>query len=591
MLRHLQGSRANSWRGATLTVLPMRSEGPFMRSTSTITAALCAALALTAPAAAQRPISMAGRSTIYAPHGVVATSQPLATAAGLAVLQRGGNAIDAAVTSAAVLSVVEPMMTGVGGDMFAIIWIAKEHRLVALNASGRAGALMTREELIKRGRTRMPSRGIETVTVPGALAGWDALLKKYGTITLAQAIQPAIRYAEEGYPVTPVIAGDWAGQAALLARDSGARATFLPNGHAPVAGEWFRNPDYARTLRQIAAEGPSALYGGTLGQRLVERVHALGGFLTLADLRANQPTWVTPISTTFKGYRVWELPPNNQGIAALEMLRILEPYDLKAMGLNSAPYLHHLIEAKKLAYADLAKYVGDADHLTMPVERMLSDPFIAERRSHLDPQHAQTRVDAGPALTSSETIYLTSADSAGNMVSFINSLYDEFGSGIVVPGTGFALHDRGAGFTMEPGLPNTVAPGKRPFHTLIPAFVSRPAATPSADGAGDTPWMSFGVMGGAMQAQGHVQLLLDILVFGMELQPAIDAARFRHLDGARVALESPIPDSVRAALTALGHEITDERRTQFGGAQAIIKLPRGYAAGSDPRKDGYAGGH
>jgi gamma-glutamyltranspeptidase / glutathione hydrolase len=530
---------------------------------------------------AQRPLSMAARSTVYAPHGIVATSQPLASAAGLAVLERGGNAIDAAVTAAAVLSVVEPMMTGVGGDMFAMVWIQKEHRLVALNASGRAGALMTRAELLRRGRTSMPVDGAETVTVPGALAGWAELLRKYGTITLAQAIAPAIRYAEEGFPVTPVIAADWNDQAAYLTRDPGARATFLnAAGHAPAAGEWFRNPDYARTLRAIAAGGPAVLYGGALGQRIVSRVRELGGFLTLDDLRRNQPTWVTPMSVPFKGYRVWELPPNNQGVAVLEMLRILEPYDLRAMGHNSARYLHHLIEAKKLAYADLARFVGDPDHLAMPADTLLSDRFIAERRSHLDSARAAAHAEPGPLL-GSETIYLTAADSAGNMVSFINSLYDLFGSGVVAPGTGFALQNRGAGFALEEGLPNTVAPGKRPFHTLIPAFVTKD----------DQPYMSFGLMGGSMQAQGHVQLLLNLFVFGMELQPAIDAARFRHLGGTRVVLEPPVPDSVRAALSAMGHTIVTEERGQFGGSQAIIRLPRGYAAGSDPRKDGYAAGY
>ncbi len=541
---------------------------------------------------AQRPLSMAARSTVYAPHGIVATSQPLASAAGLAVLQRGGNAIDAAVTSAAVLSVVEPMMTGIGGDMFAMVWIAKEHRLVALNAAGRAGARMTRAELLRRGHKEMPLGGAETVTVPGALAGWAELLKKYGTISLAEALAPAIRYAEEGFPVTPVIAADWQATASEALHDSAGRATFLIGGtHAPAAGEWFRNPDYARTLREIAVEGPAALYGGPLGQRIVKHLDGLGGFLTLEDLRANQPTWVTPISTLFKGYRIWELPPSNQGVAALEMLRILEPYDLKAMGHNSAAYLHHLIEAKKLAYADLARYVGDADHLTMPVGRMLSDRFIAERRSHMNAAHAADRVDPGPALTASETIYLTAADSAGNMVSFINSLYDLFGSGVVVPGTGFALQNRGAGFTLEEGLPNTVAPGKRPFHTLVPAFVTKPGAASSPDGRGDTPWMSFGVMGGSMQAQGHVQVLLNLFVFGMGLQQAIDAARFRHLGGTRIALEAPISDGVRAALAAMGHAITDESAVQFGGSQAIMRLPKGYAAGSDPRKDGAAVGY
>jgi gamma-glutamyltranspeptidase / glutathione hydrolase len=540
---------------------------------------------------AQRAPTMAGRSPVYAPNGVAATSQPLATTAAISVLQHGGNAIDAAVTAAAVLSVVEPMMTGIGGDMFALIWSAKEKRLVALNASGRAGALMTRAELVKRGRTHV-ERGIESVTVPGALAGWDALLKKYGTITLAQAVAPAIGYAENGYPVTPVISGDWAGQERVLERDEGARATFLPNGHPPKAGEWFRNPDYAATLRDVAENGMSTLYGGALGQKLVARIQQLGGFVTLEDLKKNQPTWVTPISTMYKGYRVWELPPNNQGIAALEMLRVLEPYDLKGMGQNSAAYLHHLIEAKKLAYADLAQYVGDADHLTISPSRMLSDEFINERRSHLDSKHAaQNPVAPGPERTSSETIYLTVADKDGNMVSFINSLFDEFGSGIVVPGTGFALQDRGSGFTMKEGLPNTVAPGKRPFHTLIPAFVTKPGPTSAADGTGDTPYMSFGLMGGAMQAQGHAQFLINMLVFGMNVQEAMDAGRFRHEQGTHVIVESAIPDSVIEQLRAMGHDMAIGRPSSFGGSQAIIRLSKGYVAGSDPRKDGHAAGY
>src|SRR5215510_8993466 len=473
---------------------------------------------------AQRVATVAGKSTVYAPNGVAATSQPLATTAAINVLQHGGNAIDAAVTAAAVLTVVEPMMTGIGGDMFAIVWSAKEKKLVGLNASGRAGSLMTREELVKRGRTGRVQRGPESVTVPGA-----------------QAIQPAIDYAENGFVVTPVIAGDWEGARNILARDSGAKKTFLlANGQAPKAGEFFRNPDYAATLRQIAKDGIGVMYGGPLGQKIVDHLQKNGGFLTIDDMKKNQPTWVTPISTVFKGYRVWELPPNNQGIATLEMLRILEPYDLKEMGHNSAPYLHLLIEAKKLAYADLAQYVGDADHLKLTPAQMLSDPFINQRRGQIDPKQAKTQVAPGPERVSSETIYLTVADKEGNMVSFINSNFDEFGSGVVVPGTGFVLHDRGLGFTLEEGLPNTVAPGKRPFHTLIPGFITKPAANPQPDGKGDTPWMSFGLMGGAMQAQGHAQFLVNLLAFGMDVQQAIDAARFRHLDGARVIIEPPV---------------------------------------------------
>jgi gamma-glutamyltranspeptidase/glutathione hydrolase len=538
------------------------------------------------PAQSPRPTTLAGRSAVYAPHGVIATSQPLASGAGLAVLEGGGNAIDAAVTAAAVLSLVEPHMTGIGGDMFAILWSAKEHRLVGLNASGRAGAGMTRDALLQRGRTSVPIDGAEPITVPGALGGWAALLSRYGSISLADALQPAIRLAEEGFPVSPIIAGQWAEEVERLQRDPGAKATFLVDGtRAPRTGEWFRNPDLARSLRAIAEHGPNELYGGGLGQRIVERVRALGGFLTIDDLKRQRAEWVEPISVPFRGYRVWELPPNNQGIAVLEMLRLLDTGDVAALGHNSAPYLHRLIEAKKLAFADLARYIGDPAAMTVPVTQLFSDRFIEERRRRLDPSRAAERQEPGAAVTAGETIYLAVADARGNMVSFINSLFEAFGSGVVVPGTGFALQDRGAGFTLEPGLPNTVAPGKRPFHTLIPGFVTRTTA------AGEEPWMSFGVMGGSMQPQGHVQFLLNLLVFGMDVQQAIDAPRFRHLDGLRVALESPIPDSVRSALAALGHEIADLAPGSAGGAQAIIRRERGWVAGSDPRKDGQAAGH
>ncbi len=550
---------------------------------------LASLVVLTGTAAAQvpRPASMAGRSTVYAPRGAIATSQPLASAAGLAVLERGGNAIDAAVTAAAVLNVVEPHMTGMGGDLFAIVWPSREGRLVGLNASGRSGALLTRAELVRRGRTAMPPTGAEAITVPGALSGWAALLQRYGTITLAEALAPAIRLAEEGFPVTPVIARDWAEQVAKLRRDAGATATYLVDGaRAPRAGEWFTNPDITASFRLIAREGPAAFYGGELGRRVVDHVRGLGGFLTLEDLAQHQPVWVEPISAMFRGYRVWELPPNGQGIAALEMLRILEPFDLRALGHNSARYLHLLIEAKKLAFADLARHVADPDHVITPPAAILSDAYIAARRALLDTARAAERVEPGAAVTRSETIYLSAADRDGNMVSFINSIFDAFGSGVVVPGTGFALQNRGAGFTMTEGLPNTVAPRKRPFHTIIPGFVTRPAA----DGS-EEPWLSFGVMGGSSQPQGHTQLLLNLLVFGMDLQDAIDAPRFRHLSGRRVALESPIGAEVRRALAAMGHEVVAESTVSFGGAQAVLRLPRGWAAGSDPRKDGMAVGH
>lgn len=573
-------------------VHPNRTHSALMAA---VLALVATALALQAQGQARevqkQAYTMAGKSPVYAPNGIAATSQPLATSAALRVLDNGGNAIDAAVTAAAVLSVVEPMMTGIGGDMFAIIWLAKEHRLVALNASGRAGSLMTRAELLKRGRTTSIPRGIETVTVPGALAGWQALLDKYGTYKLAQTLQPAIGYAQNGFVVTPVIAGDWAGQTNILRRDVGARSTFLRDSQPLKTGDYFVNADYARTLQQIAKDGPGAFYGGPLGQKLVDRIKELGGFVTIEDLRKNAPNWVTPISVPFKGYRVWEMPPSNQGIAALEMLRILEPYDLKKMGLNSPEYLHVMIEAKKLAYADLVKYVGDADHLTLKPEQMLSDAFINERRSHIDLKKAQTQIDPGPERVGGETIYLSVADKAGNMVSFINSNFDEFGSGIVVPGTGFVLHDRGAGFTMVDGLPNTVAPGKRPFHTLIPAFITKPGAGSMADGSTDEPYMSFGLMGGAMQAQGHAQFVINHLVFGLNIQEAQDVGRFRHMSGARTVVETVIPDGVMVALRALGHDMAYASPSSFGGSQAIMKLPKGWVAGSDPRKDGHAAGN
>jgi gamma-glutamyltranspeptidase / glutathione hydrolase len=567
-----------------------------VRNTVAAVMALAVSAHIATDAAAQqdRPTTLAGRSTVYAPNGAIATSQPLASAAGLQVLQSGGNAIDAAVAAAAVLTVVEPHMVGLGGDLFAIVWSAADRRLYGLNASGRSGSLMTRETLAQRGRTRVPANGAEAVTVPGALSGYVALLDRFGTRTLAQSLAPAIDIAANGFPVTPIIAADWAGEVDKLMRDEGARAALLLDGErAPAAGEWFAMPDYAATLRDIATRGPSHLYGGELGRRVAGHVQALGGFLTADDFARHDVSWIEPISVPFRGFRLWELPPNGQGIAALEMLRILEGYDLEAMGHNSAAYLHHLIEAKKLAYADLEEHVADPAHMRMDVDALLTDPFIESRRRQLDPRRAADRPQPGDLLTASETIYLSVADADGNMVSLISSVYSYFGSGVVVPGTGMLLQNRGSGFTMQEDRPNTVAPGKLPFHTIIPAFVTRTSRHTgvSRESAGEEPWLSFGLMGGAMQPQGHVQMILNMLVFGMDVQQAIDAPRFRHMDGLRVALESPIGQDVRGALDALGHEIVAERNIAFGGAQAVLRLPRGWAAGSDPRKDGLAIGH
>jgi len=535
---------------------------------------------------------------VYAPHGVISTSQPLASQAGLAVLKRGGNAVDAAVTAAAVLNVVEPYMTGLGGDMFAILWSAKEKRLFGINASGRSGSLMTREALYpSRG---VPVKGAKSITIPGALSGWAALLERHGTITLAEALAPAIELAEEGFPVSDVTAAEWAAFAVKLQEDPGASATFLFDGkRAPGVGEWFSNPDLAATLRTIAREGTKEFYGGSMGQRIAEYVQKLGGFLTIEDFNNHTAEWVEPISVPFKNYRLWELPPNGQGIAALEMLRILESYDLATMGHNSAIYLHHLIEAKKLAYADLEHFVGDPLYMQVTPEQLLTDDFIAKRRSLIDPRHALERVEPEDSLTTSETTYLTVADNQGNMISFINSLAGGFGSGVVVPGTGFALQNRAVGFSIQKERANSVGPRRRPFHTIIPGFVTKTGV----DGKQE-PWLSYGIVGGAQQPQAHVQVLLNILFFDMDVQQALDAPRFRHWGGHRVSFEDSISQSVIDDLKSMGHapqnpfyevfhilSLGSNRGLIFGGGQAIMRNPRGYVAGSDSRRDGLAATH
>lgn len=527
-----------------------------------------------------RPSTLAGRSTVYAPNGVAATSQPLATGVALKILQDGGNAFDAAVAAAAVLNVVEPHMTGMGGDVFALFWSAADGKLGGLDASGRSGSLATPDTIRALGLDDVPYRGARAVTVPGALSGWAALLNEYGTLSLAEALAPAIDIAESGFPVTPIIASQWRGSAGVLERDPGASATYLLDGsRAPEAGEWFQNPDLAASYRMVAEEGTGAFYGGALGKRIVETVQAQGGFLTLEDLENHEVEWVDPIAADFHGYQVWELPPAGQGIAALEMLKILNTFDMAGMGHNSPQYFHHIIEAKKLAFADLGRYISDRDYLEGDPMALLDDEYIAQRAGLIDPTKAADRADPGRPFNSGETIYLSVADREGNMVSFINSVFEYFGSGVVAPGTGFVLQNRGAGFTLEDGHPNQIAPGKRPFHTLIPGFVTK-------DGE---PLMAFGVMGGSMQPQGHAQLLMNLLVFDMDLQDAIDAPRVRHMGGSRIVLEAPVSSQVREALEQLGHTISSGG--SFGGAQVVFRLPKGWAAGSDPRKDGMAAGH
>ena len=535
---------------------------------------------------------------VYAPHGVVATSQPLASQAGLAVLQNGGNAVDAAVTAAAVLSVVEPYMTGIGGDMFAMLWLESEQRLIGIDGSGHAGALMTLDKLA--GRNRVPDEGAQSITLPGALSGWAMLLETHGTISLAQALAPAIALAEKGFPISETTAEEWGLFASKINYDQGAKSTFLMDGgRTPAAGDWFVNPDYANTLKLIAAEGHKVLYGGELGENIAARVQELGGFLTPGDFANYRAKWVEPMSVSYHDYRLWELPPNGQGIAALEMLKILEPYDLKAMQHNSPSYLHHLIEAKKLAYADLEHFVGDPEFMQIKAEQLLEDAVIAKRRALIKPQQAMQQAEPEASLTTSDTTYLSVADKNGNMVSLINSIAGPFGSGVVVPGTGFALQNRGVGLSLQPNRANTVAPGRKPFHTIIPGFVTK------ADAQGkQQPWLSFGIVGGPQQPQAHVQMLLNMVVFGMDVQEAIDAPRFRHWEGNSVSFEQGIPQSTVDELYSLGHAPQNPVMATvqgffhgnnpglvFGGGQGVMKTSTGYVAGSDSRRDGVAAAH
>jgi gamma-glutamyltranspeptidase/glutathione hydrolase len=563
-----------------------------MRKLSTVLFVAAVTIGSNAQVPGDRPAPnpRATRSVVLARNGIVATSQPLASAAGLAVLQQGGNAIDAAVTAAAVLSVVEPTMNGIGGDLFALVYDPKTKTVRALNASGRAPAAATVEEFKRRNLTSVPYRGELSVSVPGIVDGWSELLAKHGTISLEKALQPAIRYARDGYAVSEIISFQWKDQESTLARDPAAAATFLIDGHAPRAGDVFRNPKLAASLELIAKGGRDAFYKGPIAQAIGDDMKRRNGLLTAADLAAHKSDWTEPISTDYKGHQVLEFPPNTQGATALEMLNILEGFDLKALGHNSAPYLHLLVEAKKIAFADRDAWLADPA-ATPPdaLKRMISKDYAAERRKDINPDRAAREYKplsiGGASATGEEhpiahgdTIYLTAADKDGNVVSLIQSLYEAFGSGIVAGDTGIALHNRGSLFSLRAGHPNVIAPGKRPFHTLVPAMVLK-------DGR---PWLSFGVMGGDMQPQGHVQVLLNLIEFGMNVQEAGEAPRFRHTSNG-LALESAISPEARFGLDARGHRVITSIGA-FGGFQGILIDPKTgvLMGGSDPRKDGLA---
>ena len=550
------------WLVATMTVLPM----------------------VVAPASAQDRTQ--ARSMVVTREGIVAAESPLAAQAGATILARRGNAIDAAVATNAVMGVVEPMMNGIGGDLFAIVYEAKTGTLYGLNASGWAPAKLTPEFLKSKGITdRMPESGIQSFTVPGTVDGWSNLLSRFGKMKFPEVLGPAIYYAREGFPVPEFDAAYWSGTESLLNTDRNASETFLVNGRAPRLGELFRNPDLAHSLELIAAQGRDAFYKGEIAQTILAASTRLGGAMAAEDLSEFSSEWVEPISTTYRGWTVYEIPPNGQGIAALMMLNILETLPSGQYGHNSADSLHAMIEAKKLAYADMYRYVADQKFSRVPVDGMLSKDYAARRAKLIDRTKANCNVSPGePEFPAKgDTTYLTVVDRDGNMVSLIQSNFSMFGSGIVPDGTGFVLQNRGALFSLDSKSPNVLAGRKRPLHTIIPGFMSR----------GDER-IAFGIMGGFNQAQAHAQFVANVVDFGMNIQAALEAARFtkRTFAGCDVEVEDRVPVDVRKALAARGHEIVVDGSfsSNMGGGQAVRRdFSTGVNfGGSDPRKDGAA---
>ncbi|MGD9339318.1 MAG: gamma-glutamyltransferase [Chromatiales bacterium] len=536
----------------------------------------------------------ASRSEVIAPHGMAATSQPLATQIALDILKAGGSAVDAAIAANAALGLMEPTGCGIGGDLFAIVWDGTAKRLHGLNASGRSPRALSLEDFREQGLERIPERGPLPVSVPGAVDGWFELHARFGRLPMKELLAPAIAYARNGFPVTEVIAWHWARNAKILQGYPGFAEVFMPAGKAPAKGEVFRNPRLADTYRKIAEGGRDAFYRGEIAATIERYLSENGGFLSAADLADHKSEWIEPLSSSYRGYEVWELPPNGQGIAALQMLNILEDYDIAAMGFGSADYLHVLVETKKLVYADRARYYTDPQFEDVPVDWLLSAHYAAQRRGLIDMRRAADAVEAGAVpIEHGDTIYLAVADREGNMVSLIQSNFSGMGSGMTPPGLGFILQNRGELFSLDPVHANVYAPGKRPFHTIIPAFVTR---------AGE-PWLAFGVMGGAMQPQGHVQVLVNMIDFGMNLQQAGDAPRIRHVGsaqptgehaagGGEIWMESGFDAAVIAELQRRGHR-TDIRGQAYGGYQAIARdRDNGVWVGaSESRKDGHAAGY
>ena len=537
-------------------------------------------------------LPFATRSEVIATHGMACTSQPLATQVALDILKAGGNAVDAAIAANAVLGLVEPVSNGVGGDLFAILWDAETQKLYGLNASGRSPRALSLEYFKEHGYNHIPAYGPLPVSVPGCVDGWFSLHDRFGSMDMEQILQPAISYAREGFPVSELIAYYWNGNARSLSRFPNVADVYMPGGKAPAKGEIFKNPYLANTLEKIAKGGRDAFYKGDIAHVVADFVQSQGGFLSYEDLSTHHSEWVDPVSTNYRGYDVWELPPNGQGIAALQMLNILEGYDLASMGFGSDEYIHTFVEAKKLAFEDRAKFYADPAFGDLPVDELISKEYGDRRRALINPNRASRRLDAGE-LEQGNTIYMTVADEKRNMVSLIQSNYRGMGSGMCPPGLGFILQDRGELFSLEEGHLNVFEPGKRPFHTIIPAFITK-------DGK---PFMSFGVMGGSMQPQGHVQIVVNMIDFGMNLQEAGDAPRIRHdgssqptgevmTDGGVVNLESGIPyESIRGLLRR-GHQVQSSNGG-YGGYQAIMwDEEKGvYFGASESRKDGQAAGY
>jgi gamma-glutamyltranspeptidase/glutathione hydrolase len=523
------------------------------------------------------------RSGVMARHGMVATSQPLAAMAGLRALMQGGNAADAAVTTAAMLNVVEPMSTGIGGDCFALIYEAQSGQVTALNGSGRAPMAFSLAEAQRLKLDAIPLTGPLPVTVPGTVSGWAALIERFGSLSLADCLAPAIATADEGFPVSERISAGWRNSTAKLCKDPEAARVYLP---APRPGQIHRQPDLASTLRSIAEGGAGAFYQGPLAESIAQCVQERGGYLTAADLAAHRATWETPIESSYRGVQVLEHPPNGQGLAALLALNILEIDDWIGTAYFDAGRWHTMIEAMRLGMADAAKYVADPAVAPAPLAALLSKAYAAGRRSTIRPDAAVELAAAG-SPEHRDTVYLTAVDGEGNAVSLINSLYYGFGSGLVVPGTGICLQNRGACFNLEPGHPNALEGGKRPYHTIIPAMAMREGRL----------WLSFGVMGGFMQPQGHLQVMANMVDYGMDPQAALDAPRFRvdEKGSRRVFVESAVPVATRKKLSAAGHEISVEPTFSpgFGGGQIIAIDPETQVlwGGSDPRKDGCAVGY